>query len=102
MSDDGSRWNSLPIGISKVTGKLPGGGLVMGELALVDESIDLWKYLEHPSLLPIKFRQGASTVCAVPSRDGKVKGMQSRYRGVVAVGRLVPPYGVFLRSDLRV
>jgi hypothetical protein len=32
MSADRNRWEPLPPGIGKVTGKLPGGGLVIGEL----------------------------------------------------------------------
>jgi hypothetical protein len=97
MSDDRSRWDPLPAGIGKVTGRLPAGGLMIGELIPVDHDIDLWEYLEHPSLLPIKFRQGASTACAVPTKEKPIDGMKSRYRRVVAIGMLIPPYGVFLR-----
>ena len=98
MSEDRSRWSPLPTGIDKVTGRLPAGGLVIGELNLVDHEIDLWEYLEHPGLLPIKFRQGASTACVVPARrSGPAEGMKSRYRRVMATGKLAPPYGVFLR-----
>jgi hypothetical protein len=71
--------------------------LVIGELTPIDQEIDLWEYLEHPGLVPIKFRQGASTACAVPTKDKPVDGMKSRYRRVVAIGKLIPPYGVFLR-----
>jgi hypothetical protein len=97
MSDDRSQWTPLPAGMDKVTGKLPGGGLVIGELSPVDHEIDLWKYLEHPGMLPIRFRQGASTACALPLKAGSVEGMKLRYRRVMAVGKLIPPYGVFLR-----
>jgi hypothetical protein len=97
MSADKLSWNRLPTGISKVTGRLPAGGLVIGSLSPVDEVVDLWDYLEWPCFLPIKFRQGASTACGVPSKDGPVEGMKSRFRQAVAIGKLVKPYGVFLR-----
>jgi hypothetical protein len=97
MSEDRDRWGPLPQGIGKVTGKLPGGGLVIGELTPTATKIDLWDYLEHPELGPFRLQRGASTACAVPSKDGPVEGMKSRHRDVVAIGRLVPPYGIFLR-----
>jgi hypothetical protein len=70
MSEDRKRWDRLPNGIGKVTGKLPGGGLVIGELVPVVIDIDLWGYLQHPDLCPLGFPQGASTACAVPSDSG--------------------------------
>jgi len=97
MSDDRSQWSPLPAGMDKVTGRLPAGGLVIGDLLLVDYEIDLWGYLEHPGLLPIRFRQGASTACVLPTKDKPVEGMKSRYRRAMGVGKLVAPYGVFLR-----
>ncbi len=97
MSDDRKRWRPLPQGIGKVTGRLPAGGLVITELELIEGDVDLWGYLQHPELCPIRFQQGASTACAVPSPDGVVEGMRSRHRRAVAVGRLIPPYGTFLR-----
>ena len=97
MSEDQVRWELLPDGIGKVTGKLPGGGLMIEELETVDEEIDLWAYLQNSDLQPLRFQQGASTACAVPSQDGPVEGMKSRWRRVVAIGRLTSPYGVFLR-----
>jgi hypothetical protein len=98
MSPDESRWESLLKGIGKVTGKLPGGGLFIGELSAVpDREIDLWEYLEHPALQPLRFQQGASTACVVPAQNGPAGGMKSRKRRVVAIGRLAPPYAVFLR-----
>ena len=97
MSDDRKRWMPLPQGVGKVTGRSPGGGLVIGELEPIDADVDLWGYLQHPELCPIRFQQGASTACAVPSSDGAVEGMRSRHRRAVAIGRLIPPYGTFLR-----
>ncbi len=98
MSSDGSKWQPLPNGIGPVTGKLPGGGFFLGDLLDVfDRNIDLWEYVEHPSLVPLKFQQGASTACAVPSPKGAVSGMKSRHRRVVAIGKLIPPYAVYLK-----
>jgi hypothetical protein len=97
MSEDRNRWTPLPPGIGKVTGKLPSGGLVIGELTPIATQIDLWGYVQHPNLSPLRFRQGASTACAVPSKGGPVEGMKSRHRDAVAIGRLIPPYGIFLR-----
>jgi hypothetical protein len=41
MSDDRKRWTPLPQGIGKVTGRLPAGGLVIGELELIAHDVDL-------------------------------------------------------------
>jgi hypothetical protein len=97
MSVDRSSWKPLPEGIGKVTGKLPGGGLFIGELSPVDSYIDLWKYLQHPAL-PLRFQRGAATACVVPAPNGSAGGMKKHIRRVVAVGRLVEPYAVFLRE----
>jgi hypothetical protein len=99
MSQDGVSWKDLPMGIGKVTGKLKGAsGLVLGELsAVTNQMIDLWEYLEHPSLQPLRFQLGASTACVIPSPNGPVSGMKSRVRRVVAIGRLAHPFAVFLR-----
>ncbi len=97
MSDDRRSWGPLPIGIGKVTGRLPASGLLLSDLELVNPEIDLWKFAEYPDLRPIRFRQGASTACVVPTKEIAVEGMRSRFRQAVAIGKLVPPYGVFLR-----
>jgi len=97
MSQDKRKWQPLPAGIGKVTGKVPGGGLVIGDLLPVQDEIDLWNYLQHSDRQPLRFQQGASTACVIPSKNGSVAGMKSRHREVVAVGHLRPPYGLFLR-----
>jgi hypothetical protein len=97
MSPDQSNWEPLPKGMGKVTGKLPGGGLCIGDLAAArDLEVDLWEYCEHPGLQPLRFQQGASTACVIPAQNGPTQGMKSRIRRVVAIGCLVPPYAVFL------
>jgi hypothetical protein len=99
MSVDGKHWKVLPSGLGKVTGKLPGGALVMANLkAVQDHEIDLWDYVEHPALTPLKFQQGASTVCAIAAPGGQAVGMKSHRRKVVAMGRLTPPFAVFLKE----
>lgn len=100
MSVDRKDWVDLPTGIGKVTGKLPGGAFVIGSLSSAhDHKIDLWDYVEHPDMQPMKFQQGASTLCASPTQDGKALGMKSHIRDVVAIGRLAPPYAVFLQAS---
>src|SRR4051794_19764417 len=67
MSSNAINWGALPPGISNVTGKLPGGGLVIGNLSvtLSEHEIDLWEYFEHSTSQPLRFRQGASTACVI-------------------------------------
>lgn len=101
-SPDGATWSSLPDGIGPVTGQMDrrAAALVFDRLTTdVDGVIDLWEYADgvNPDM-PLKLKLGLSTVCGVrrdmsahPSR------MKSRFRRVVAVGRLAPPYCVWLR-----
>jgi hypothetical protein len=99
MSADRLKWEPLPNAIGNVTGKLPGGGLIIGTLsaALPDHEIYLWEYFEHATAQPLRFRQGASTACVVVAQNSPVPGMKSRLRKVVAIGQLAPPYAVYLR-----
>jgi hypothetical protein len=99
MSSDRLKWMPLPNEIGNVTGKPPGGGLIIGSLsaALSEHEIDLWEYFEHSTAQPLKFRQGASTACAIVAQNGPVPGMKSRVRKVVAFGQLATPYAVYLR-----
>ncbi|RVD55401.1 hypothetical protein EN828_25220 [Mesorhizobium sp. M2D.F.Ca.ET.185.01.1.1] len=98
MSEDRQIWGPLPKGIGKVTGKLAGAtALVLDRLAPCDGTIiDLWQFVEHPRNDPLRFMQGASTACVIPA-TGTVAGMKSRYRRVVAIGRLAGPYAAYLR-----
>jgi hypothetical protein len=98
VSEDGRSWMPIANDIGKVTGKLPGAGLVITELrAESNHEIDLWKYCEVPGVGPVEFRRGASTVCVCPVQEGLRRGMKSRFRKVVAVARLAPPYALFLK-----
>src|SRR5229473_4507804 len=56
MSRDKKSWGPLPTGIGKVTGKIPGGGLVIGDLLPAQEEIDLWYFLDHSDLQPLRFK----------------------------------------------
>jgi hypothetical protein len=65
----------------------------------VDDIVDLWAYADaSDSNKPLRFALGLSTLCAVRKDMSTHPGqMKSRYRRVVAVGRLVDPYSVWLR-----
>jgi hypothetical protein len=99
MSEDRISWRPIPEGIGKVTGKLTGGAaMILGELSPVaNQTLDLWQFFEHRPLQSLRFQRGGSTACAIPAPAGPIEGMKSRYRQVAAIGRLVPPYAVFLR-----
>ncbi|MER9920912.1 MULTISPECIES: hypothetical protein [unclassified Mesorhizobium] len=98
VSEDRQTWGPLPKGIGKVTGKLGGAtALVLDRLTPSDgTTFDLWQFAEYPDGGVLRFMLGASTACVVPATD-VVAGMKSRYRRVVASGRLAAPFAVFLR-----
>ena len=101
-SPDGKSWYPFSKGLSPVTGKLDKGAaaLVCDMMTTnVTGTLDLWGYSDFSDIRePIKFILGCSTVCAV-KKDMKsnLNKMKSRYRGIVAVARLVEPYCVLLR-----
>ena len=91
-------WLPIPKGI-KVTGKIDRKttALVLESLNTIDgeNQIDLWRYSDYlKDSDPIKIRQGASTVCCI-RKDSK--GMISRFRKVIAVGKLKAPFAVWLK-----
>jgi hypothetical protein len=101
-SADRSKWHTLPVGISPVTGQMTKGtcALVFDQLSLRPSAVvDLWQYADFFNReLPVKIRQGASTVCvARGNTSAPPDRMKSRFRQVVAVGRLVEPFAVWLR-----
>jgi len=101
-SADRSKWHTLPVGISPVTGQMTKGtcALVFDQLSLrASAVVDLWQYADFFNReLPVKIRQGASTVCmARGNTSAHPDRMKSRFRQVVAVGRLVEPFAVWLR-----
>ena len=101
-SVDEKTWGPLPEGISPVTGKLDSGAtaLVFDMLTTsLKGAIDLWMYADFSLVQePVKFRLGCSTVCAIlKDMSSHPERMKSRYRGIVAVAKLIEPYGVWLR-----
>jgi hypothetical protein len=102
-SEDRVAWTAVPPRLGPVTGKLDGAAhaLVMDRLELCrdDVQLDVWTYGDYGEPgLPFKTVIGCSTVCAArrdtsrhPSR------MKSRFRKVIAVGRLHEPGAVWLR-----
>lgn len=100
-SCDGVLWKPLPEGLSPVTGKLNRAAALVFDMMTTNVSgtLDLWDYGDSSEIhSPVKFILGCSTVCAI-QKDMKShpKRMQSRYRGIVAVARLVEPYGAWIR-----
>lgn len=102
FSVDKIKWETMPENI-KVTGSIKGAyALVFDQLQFVKENriIDLWGYssFEHPDQA-VKIIQGGSTICVVKNsshRQDKNK-IKSHVRRILAVGRLVSPFEVWLR-----
>jgi len=100
-SKDNITWENLPDGLSPVTGKMDkqAYALIFDKLEIMDDVMDLWNYSDFfNEEEPIKIIQGASTICA-SKKDMKhhSKKMISRYRRIMAIGRLYAPYCVYLR-----
>ncbi len=99
FSSDNIHWPDIPKGI-KVTGKIDKRttALVLESLEINNKKklgIDLWNYSDFLNdLNPIRFTQGASTVCATKKYN---EGMKSRYRRIVAFGKLTEPFAVWLK-----
>jgi len=101
-SKDEITWNNLPTGLTPVTGKIDRStyALVFNQLELVhDKIIDLWDYADFfNQKQPLKILQGGSTLCAIKkdmsNHSDKIK---SRYRKVIAVGKLCEPFCVWLK-----
>jgi hypothetical protein len=101
-SADRSEWQSLPAGITPVTGQITQSAcaLVFDQIVLCESSmLDLWQYADffNPDQ-PVKIRQGASTV-GVVCKDtfAHPDRMKSHIRQVIAVGRLTEPFAVWLK-----
>ena len=97
-----SKWHALPAGITPVTGQMAANtcAVVLDQLRLQEAAVvDLWQYADffNPEW-PVKIRQGASTV-GVIRRDTSAHPdrMKSHLRQVMAVGRLVEPFAVWLK-----
>ena len=94
ISKDGLLWQKAE---HTITGKVDkqSTALVMSKLTILDkpELFDFWNYSE-PNKVPIKLQLGASTGCCIKRKS---KGMVSRYRNIVAIGKLINPYAVWVR-----
>jgi hypothetical protein len=101
-SADLSKWEKLPPGIGPITGQMTRSAcaLVFDQLALCELAVlDLWHYADaFNQEQPVKIRQGASTV-GVFGRDTSAHPdrMKSHIRQIIAVGRLIEPFAVWLR-----
>ena len=101
-SADQSEWRALPTGMTPVTGQIAPStcALVFDQLYLLQSAVvDLWQYADFFSPdQPVRIRQGASTV-GVAGRNTSTHPdrMKSHLRQVMAVGRLVEPFAVWLR-----
>jgi hypothetical protein len=101
-SDDRKIWHRFPEYLSPVTGKLDSraAALVFDKMTTVIRgAIDLWDYKDFSApQKPLKFILGCSTICSVrKDMTSHPERMKSRYRGIIAVARLVEPYCVWLR-----
>lgn len=101
-STDRLNWQSLPVGVTPVTGQLTPStcALVFDQLYLQTSTVvDLWEYADFlDPEQPVRIRQGASTVGVVcRNTSAHPDRMKSHLRKVMAVGRLVEPFAVWLR-----
>lgn len=101
-SADRFAWQALPAGITPVTGLMTPStcALVFDQLFLQESVVvDLWQFADFfNSVEPVRIRRGASTVCVVRGNTSTHSvRMKSRRRQVMAVGRLVEPFAVWLR-----
>lgn len=101
-SADRCDWQALPAGITPVTGRMTPStcALVLDQLCLQASAVvDLWQYTDFfDPESPVMIRQGASTI-GVRRGDTSTHPdrMSSRLRQVMAVGRLVYPFAVWVR-----
>lgn len=97
FSVDGMRWETIPHGGSPVTGKLPAFALILAEIKLAETSVDLWDFADDRGDA-VRFRLGRSTIVAVRGvTPPPQRRMVSRFRRVLASGRLLAPYAVYVR-----
>lgn len=99
-SNDKIEWKQIPNGI-KVTGDITKNstGIVFGSLDVfknLQKEIDLWNYSYFLNNSPTQLKIGASTICCIKNY---CIGMKSHKRKILAVGKLVEPYAVFLSNE---
>lgn len=101
-SADRCAWNPLPDGLTPVTGQLTPitCALVLDQLCLLTSAVvNLWQYADFfDPERPVRIRQGASTLSVIRKNTSTHPDrMKSHIREVIAVGRLVHPFAVWLR-----
>lgn len=101
FSTDKIHWRKIPRGIL-VTGSPENSfAIIFDKLDIIKEKwyLNLWDYSQFSSpRKAIKMALGASTVCCVreSSQNDPIK-MKSNLRKVLAIGRLIQPFSVWLR-----
>jgi len=101
-SEDRKTWHPIPANLSPVTGRLDAHttALVFDALQTANSAIlDIWQYsdLTDPRE-PERTMLGRSTVCAFRcDMSHHLSRMKSRYRRIIAVPRLAPPFCVRVR-----
>lgn len=101
-SADRCEWKTIPANITPVTGRMSPntGALVFDQIYHREfETVNLWDYAEffNPEQ-PVRIQQGASTVGVMRGDTStNARRMKSHLRQVMAVGRLVEPFAVWLR-----
>jgi len=93
-------WNKIP-DENLITGSSSSSfALVLDKIDLIDgTSIDLWEYSQKDNPeKAVRIMLGNSTICCLkhPTGNGQPK-MKSRYRKILAIGRLAQPYGIWLK-----
>jgi hypothetical protein len=101
-SADRCEWTPLPHGITPVTGQLTPStcALVFDQLCLLTSTVvDLWQYGDFfDPERPVIIRQGGSTLGVIRRNTSTHPDrMKSHIREVIAVGRLVHPFAVWLK-----
>ena len=102
FSEDKAFWHPLPKALSQVTGRIDNyaAALVFDVLQIADNGwLNLWDYADfYDDKKPIRFMQGCSAFCAIKKDTSfHPKKLKSNLRRIIAVGRLVEPYCVWLR-----
>jgi len=101
-SPNQSDWQRFPTGLGAVTGNLGSDAhaLVLDSLVMGgDATLDLLEYGDFEAEgQPVRLARGCSSVCAYRANMHAHPGkMKSRYRRIIAVGRLASPYSVWVR-----
>ena len=102
FSVDGNQWQKIPRDILVTGSSKSAFALVLKEVNLVQRNIDLWNYSSfNDSDNPIRIRLGDSTLTAVKKSSAMHPDkMGSHIRKVIAVGRLISPFSVWLKTNV--